>query len=67
MRVVFVIDDVFKVNARLGEQILEEALVEDEGHSADLLHLRLVGRVPVDEIGRDGDRQFAAKLLPPEA
>ena len=41
-------------------------MVEDEGHTADLLHFGLGGGVPVDEVGRDGDGQLAAELFSPE-
>jgi len=44
-------------------QFLEEALVEDEGHAADLLHLGLRRRVPVLEVGGDGDGQLPTELL----
>ena len=44
-------------------EVLEELLVEDERHAADLLHAGLRRRVPVDEVCRDGDGQLAPKLL----
>lgn len=50
---------------RLSE-VLKELLVEDEGHAADLLHLSLRCRVPVDEVSRDGDCQLAPELLTPK-
>lgn len=36
-------------------EVKKELLVEDEGHSADLLHSGLCCGVSVDEVGRDGD------------
>lgn len=47
-------------------QVLEEPLVEDEGHAADLLHLGLGGGVPVFEVGCDGDGQLPSELLSSE-
>ena len=47
-------------------EVLKEFLVEDEGHPADLLHLCLRRRVPVDEVSRDGDRKLAPELLTPK-
>ena len=44
-------------------QFLEEPLVEDERHTADLLHLGLGRGVPVLEVGRDGDGQLPPELL----
>lgn len=44
-------------------EVKKKLLVEDEGHSADLLHLGLRRGVPVDEVGRDGDRQLASELF----
>lgn len=60
------------VYRRLGEsgptcfflQVLEEFLIEDEGHAADLLHLGLRRRVSVDEVGCDGDGQFSPEFFP---
>jgi len=42
---------------------LEELLVIDAGHAADLCHLGLCGRVSVDEVGCDADSQLASQLL----
>ena len=67
MRLILVVDDVLQVDARRRAQVLEELLVEDEGHSGDLVDPRLGLRVPVDEVGCDGDRQLASELLTPEA
>ena len=64
--VVLVVDDVLQVDTGGGAQVLEELLVEDEGHTGDLIYARLRLRVSVDEVGRDGDGQLAAKLLPTE-
>ena len=44
-------------------QLLEEPLVEDEGHATDLLHLGLCRGVAVHEVSRDGDGQLPAELL----
>lgn len=41
------------------EQALEEALVVDPGHTADLRHLRLFHCSPVHKVGRDANGQFA--------
>lgn len=48
-------------------QLLEELLVVDASHPADLRHLDLGGRVAVNKVGRDADGQLASKLFPPEA
>lgn len=45
---------------------MKELLIEDEGHAADLLNLRLRRRVPVDEISGDGDGELAPELLAPK-
>lgn len=47
-------------------EILEELLVEDEGHSTDLLDFGLSRGVAVDEVGRDGDGEFTAEFFPPK-
>lgn len=47
-------------------EVLKKLLVEDEGHTADLLNLCLCCRVPVDEVSRDGDGKLAPELLPPK-
>lgn len=47
-------------------EVLEELLVEDERHAADLLHLGLRRGVPVDEVGRDGNGQLSPELLAPK-
>lgn len=52
---------------RLCEQLLEELLVVDAGHTADLFYLSLGGRVPVDEVCCDADSQLASKLFVLEA
>ena len=44
-------------------ELQEELLVEDEGHSADLLYLGLGRGVPVDKVGCDGDGQRTPELL----
>lgn len=45
---------------------MKELLVEDEGHPANLLNLRLRRRVPVDEVGGDGDGKLPPELLAPK-
>lgn len=52
-----------EVHTCLTEQLLEELLVVDPCHAADLLHLSLSSRFPVDEVGRDADGQLASQLL----
>lgn len=52
-----------RIPTRLSEQVLEELLVVDARHAADLRHLGLSRRVPVDEVGRDADSQLASQLL----
>lgn len=47
-------------------EVLKELLVEDEGHTADLLHFGLCCRVPVDEVSSDGDGELAPELLAPK-
>lgn len=47
-------------------EVLKELLVEDEGHPADLLNLRLCCRVPVDEVSSDGDGELAPEFLTPK-
>lgn len=47
-------------------ELQEELLVEDEGHSADLLHLGLSRGVTVHEVSCDGNGQLALELLTPE-
>lgn len=47
-------------------EVLKELLVEDEGHPADLLNLRLRCRVPVDEVSSDGNGKLAPELLTPK-
>lgn len=55
------------VSATCGlSEVLEELLVEDERHAADLLHLGLRRGVPVDEVGRDGNGQLSPELLAPK-
>ena len=64
---VLVVDDVLEVDPGRGVEILEELLVEDERHAADLLDPGLGFRMSVDEVGRYGDRQLAAELFPGES
>lgn len=45
-------------------QLLEEPLVENKGHAADLLHLGLCCGVTVDEICSNGDGQLSPELFP---
>lgn len=52
-----------RTHTGLSEQILEELLVVDPRHATDFSHLGLGSRVPVDEVGRDADRQLAPQLL----
>lgn len=47
----------------LSEQILEELLVVDACHAADLCYLGLSSRVPVDEVGCDADSQLPSQLF----
>lgn len=47
----------------LSEQLLEELLVVDARHAADLCYLGLGGRVSVDEVGCDADSQLSSQLL----
>lgn len=48
---------------RLSEQVLEELLVVDACHAADLRYLGLSSRVSVDEVGCDADGQLSSQLL----
>lgn len=41
------------------EQALEEALIVDSGHAADLRHLRLLYSTSIHKVGRDANGQFA--------
>lgn len=45
-------------------QLLEEPLVKNKGHAADLLHLGLCCGVTVDEICSNGDGQLSPELFP---
>lgn len=47
-------------------EVLEELLVVDPGHAADLSHLHLRPAVAVDEVGGDANGQLASHLLPLE-
>lgn len=51
------------VHTCLAEQVLEELLLVDACHAADLCYLSLSSRFPVDEVGRDADGQLASQLL----
>lgn len=44
-------------------EVLEELLVEDESHPADLLNFGFCCCVPVDEVCSDGNGKLAPKLL----
>ena len=66
MSVVLVINDVLEINTGLLVQLFEEFLVEDKGHPAYLLDPRLSLCTLVNEIGSDGNREFASKFLAPE-
>lgn len=57
------IAEVIWIPTRLSEQLLEELLVVDAGHTADLCYLGLSSRVFVDEVGCDADCQLASQLL----
>ena len=50
----------------LSVQLLEELLVVNASHTADLCYLSLLSRVSVDEVGCDADSQLASQLLMPE-
>lgn len=56
-------NDLTTVTTFLTEQLLEELLVVDACHAADLCYLSLCSRFPVDEVGRDADGQLASQLL----
>ena len=58
-----VVDHILQGNTKLVVEVVEELLVEDEGHSRDLLHMALRLGVLVDEVGGDGDGQLAPELL----
>lgn len=45
-------------------EVLEELLVEDEGHATDFLHFGLCCSVPVDKVGCNSDGQFPAEFFP---
>lgn len=47
-------------------EVLEELLVVDSGHAADLSHLHLSPAVAVDEVGGDANGQLPTRLLPLE-
>lgn len=51
------------IPTRLSEQILEELLVVDAGHTADLCNLGLSGCVSVDKVCCDANSQFSSQLL----
>lgn len=53
----------WSVCTRLGQQILEELLVIDAGHAADLWHFDLGCCVSVDEVGGDADSQLSSQLF----
>ena len=63
MRIIFVVDDVLQINSGIPLQVLEELLVEDEGHPTDLLHHCLGLAVSVDEVGCDGNGKFATEFF----
>lgn len=44
-------------------KVPEELLIEDKGHTTDLLHSRLCLRVTVQKVGGDGNSQLATELL----
>lgn len=54
------------VQTCLLSQLLEEPLVEDEGHTRDLLHLGFSRGVSILKVGRDSDGEFPAELFTPE-
>lgn len=47
-------------------KLLEEPLVEDKRHAADLLHFGLSCGVSVLKVGGDGNGQLPSELLTPE-
>lgn len=52
-----------QISTCLIEQVLEELLVIDAGHTTDLCYLRLSSSVPVDEVGCDANSQLSSHLL----
>lgn len=66
VRLVLVVDNVLEGDSQVFVERVEKVLLVDEGDAADLLHDRLGRRVRIDKVGRDGDRQLAAKLSPLE-
>lgn len=57
------VDVMMWIPTRLSEQLLEELLVVDAGHTADLCYLGLSGRVSVDKVCSDANSQLASQLL----
>lgn len=52
---------------RLSEQIMEELLVVDASHTADLCYFGLGCRVSVDKVRCDADSQLSSQLFVLEA
>ena len=48
-------------------KVMEELLVEDEGHPTDLLYLGFGCGISVDKVGSDGNSQLTPELFPFEA
>ena len=60
MRIVFVIDDVFKLNILLSMKLVEEVLTINIGDALKLRTIFVGNRVIVDEICGEANCKFAA-------
>ena len=63
VRGVFVVDDILEINSRVLMQSLEELLIVNPCHTADLGHILLFRCVSIDKVGGDGDGQHGTKDL----
>ena len=67
VRIVPVVHDILQVDPRVLFEVLEELLVENEGHTTDLVARSLLACTVVLEVGGDGQGQLSPQLLPVKA
>jgi|694.fasta_scaffold27633_7 hypothetical protein len=63
MGFVFVVDDVFQVDASDGVEFFEELLIENESHARNFFDACLGFRFLVNQIGRNGNGQSSTEFL----
>lgn len=63
MGLIFVVNDVFQVDASDGVEFFKELLIEDESHTRNFFDTCLGFRFLVNQIGRNGNGQSSTEFF----